>query len=419
MAKVINLRVENILGISQAQATPNGQSLVIGGRNGQGKSSFQQAMKMALGGKEFVPSKPVKNGAESGSALIELDNGWTVEFTVLPDRKTKLTIRQDNGMKSDSVSLLKNLFGDMSFDPGEFMALSDREKVDTLQRLCGLDFTAIDAWREEAYSIRTTINRQKKQAEAKLATMPRHDDAPSEPLDPSEVMREYEAARAIAFQKSGSQSELDRLKQLADKNHQRIADLEAQIDSFRAEIEEADAKSGELEKTIAAFVVPDIEAARQKITDLKTINANVAVNQAHAAAAQVAELAAESDRLTDQIQNCDTYKAKLLADAALPLPVLGFGVDGLTYNDIPFDQLSESEQWDVATAIAFKKNPNSIVFLSRSGGLDRQTRAAIIHRAATLNCQFFMEVVDDSEDVQILIDHGTVAEDRTTAATPD
>ena len=63
MAKVINLRVENILGLAKAAASPNGRSVSIGGENGQGKSSLQQALKMILGGKDFVPPEPVRRGA--------------------------------------------------------------------------------------------------------------------------------------------------------------------------------------------------------------------------------------------------------------------------------------------------------------------------------------------------------------------
>jgi len=421
VAKVINLRVENILVITQAEASPNGESLVIGGKNGQGKSSFQTALKMALAGKEYVPAKQVHEGAESGSALITLDNGWTVEFTVLPDRKTRLVVRQENGMKSDSVNLLKSLFGDLSFDPGDFMALSDRDKVETLMRLCKLDFHSIDAERAEAYSIRTGVNRNAKQTELKLANMPHHADAPAEPLDPAELMTELAKIQDLARDVQNDRTKLETGKG-------QITDLEYQIGDIRSKIKNLqelhDRKEASLEiakkehETLSAKLnnveLPDPAPIKAQIADLKTINAKVDANKKRdAVKEELTGLVKESATLTKFIEQCDARKKQMLAEANLPLDELGFSDDGLTFRGIPFDQISESQQWDVATAIAFRKNPNSVVFMSRSGGLDRETRSKIIQRAAALGCQLFLEVVDDSEDVQILIDRGTVAEDRT------
>ena len=406
MAKVINLRVENILGITQAEASPNGQSIVIGGKNGQGKSSFQAALKMALAGKEYVPIKPVHDGAESGSALITLDNGWTVEFTVLPDRKTRLTIRQENGIKSDSVNLLKSLFGDLSFDPGDFMALSDREKVEMLMHLCNLDFHSIDAERAEAYLIRTGVNRNAKQTELKLANMPHHADAPTEPLDPAELMAELAKMQDLACDVQNDKTKLETSKV-------KITDLQLQILDIRSEIKKLqqlhDKKEASLEivkteyETLSAKLNnvkrPDPAPIKAQIADLKTINAKVEANKNRDAVKQeLTGLVKETATLTQFIQACDARKKQMLAEAKLPLDDLGFSDNGLTFKGIPFEQISESQQWDVATAIAFRKNPNSVVFMSRSGGLDRETRSKIIGRAAALGCQLFLEVVDDSEE---------------------
>jgi hypothetical protein len=44
--------------------------------------------------------------------------------------------------------------------------------------------------------------------------------------------------------------------------------------------------------------------------------------------------------------------------------------------------------------------------------MDKRTRARVIERARTLGVQAFIEVVDDSEDVQILIERGEVKENR-------
>lgn len=422
MAKVINLRVENILGLKGAEAELNGESAVIGGMNGQGKSSLQRALKMALGGKEFVPAEPVHKGADKGQVFTVLDNGYEVEFSVTKDRKTKLTIRhaENPAFKSDSVTLLKSLFGDLSFDPGDCMAKGPKELAESLMRLAGLDFTELNRKRAELFEERTGVGRDEKRLAGQVSGLAFHKDAPAEEVSVEHLAGQLQEAQDAAREKERLLGEAKRHRESLDRRKERAKLIMEQIRKLQAELAECDdaiakhrADGEDAQVRGEAVVVPDVEGIQKLIAEADGTNRKVRENaqrakvqaEHKAAADRYAELTADIDRL-------DAEKREKLAVAKLPIEGLSFDETGVRFNEVPLADCSESERWEIATAIAFALNPGSIVFMSQSGGLDKRTRARVLERASQLGVQLLLEVVDDAEDVQILIERGEVVENR-------
>ena len=63
--KITALEVENVKRVRTVAMTIEGNALtVIGGNNGQGKTSILDAITWTLGGDRFRPSNPVRDGAE-------------------------------------------------------------------------------------------------------------------------------------------------------------------------------------------------------------------------------------------------------------------------------------------------------------------------------------------------------------------
>lgn len=422
MAKVINLRVENILGISEAEASPNGESFVIGGKNGQGKSSVQKALKMALGGKDFVPAEPTHNGAKKGSVVLELDNGYRVAFAVTSDRKTKLSVTHatNPAFKSDSVTLLKSLFGEMSFDPGEWVRLDNKARLETLLRLAGIDLTELNQRRAVKYEERTTIGRDVKRLEGQLSGLNRHDDAPGKEEDAGELLREIsEAQRAVDAndkQLKDAVKEAERAKELTEDLQKLDAEIEA-LQAKRKQLEHkrddtADASKRLLEEA-KQFEAPDLDGLKARLNGIEDTNRKVRENQQFDKVKTELDEAAESyESLTRAIDSIDEEKRELLTNAKLPVDGLSVDEDAIRFNGVLLSQVSESQTYEVATGIAFALNPQSIVFMSQSGGMDIETRRRVLDKAKSLGVQLAMEVVDDAEDVQIVIEHGKIAENR-------
>ena len=57
MTKILKLQAENIKRLKAIEITPEGHVMVVGGKNGQGKSSTLDAIWYALGGAGALPCR--------------------------------------------------------------------------------------------------------------------------------------------------------------------------------------------------------------------------------------------------------------------------------------------------------------------------------------------------------------------------
>ena len=81
MIKINELQLENVKRIKAVKLEPAQSGLtVIGGKNGQGKTSVIDSIAWALGGDKYRPSQPQRDGSVIPPILhIELSNGLIVE----------------------------------------------------------------------------------------------------------------------------------------------------------------------------------------------------------------------------------------------------------------------------------------------------------------------------------------------------
>ena len=79
--KITALEAENVKRVKAVALEPAPDGLtVIGGRNGQGKTTVLDAIAWALGGERYRPSEPHRDGSVLDPRLrVELSNGLVVE----------------------------------------------------------------------------------------------------------------------------------------------------------------------------------------------------------------------------------------------------------------------------------------------------------------------------------------------------
>jgi DNA repair exonuclease SbcCD ATPase subunit len=346
MAKLINLRVTSILGIRHADLDLGGESVIIGGKNGSGKSSLQQAAKMALGGKDWMPERPVTDGEKKGKVEADVTHAtdaYRIEATVTADRKLRLKITKpgEPDWFSDSVTLLKDMFGALSFDPGEWLYSDAHAKLVTLQQLAGIDFSAVNEKRAQVFEARTVIGRNVRRLDGQLAGLPFDKTAPANEQNAAEVALELGGAREAIAKHKATLNEAAALRRQADGATAEAHALLQEIERLTARREEALDKAEKLYEKAAAkakngdkFTRPDVESLEKRLASIDAVNAAVRGNERHTAVwNELANAKAEQERLTDELQKIDEGKAVALGAAKLPVEGLGFDEQTILYND--------------------------------------------------------------------------------------
>lgn len=431
--KIIELRAENVKRLSAVQVTPEGSLVVVGGKNGAGKSSLLDSIVYALSGAASLPGKPVRKGQEHAEIELTLDSEppIVVRRRIRDDGKTDLEIKQldANGKATAKVTspqkLLDSLCGTVAFDPLAFTRLKRQEQADMLRKLVGVDVADLDAEEKRLFEERTNVNRDVKRIEAQIDGMPLHKDVPESELSSADIIAEIEAAqnanasivessRAIEElqrRRDGISSRIGTISAEIDECERRIAELEEQRDVLAGDLNHADDKL-HMDKTINASLVPaPLDPLKEKLASVETTNAKIRQNAERAKLVEVNIAADEqSQDLSRRIEELRQERLNRLAEAKWPVDGLAFGDAGVTFNSLPFDQCSSAEQLRISTAIGLAQNPKLRVLLIRDGSLlDEDNLAAVAELAAAHDAQVWIERVGKGEECSVIIEDGSVA----------
>ncbi len=431
--RIVSLAAENIKRLKAVSIEPDGNLVVVGGRNAQGKSSVLDAIAMAIGGKDLVPEKPVRTGAEK--AFTEVDLGaYTVRRTLTAGGGTSLAVKAKDGSPIKSPqALLDSLVGALAFDPLAFARAKAKEQEEILRRIVRLDTSDLDAERQRLFDERTVINRTLKGLEAQVAGVQLVDGVPDAEVSIVDLVAQSEAAD-VAF------AEADRLKKAFDevtakwkagrerveKIDGQILELEAQIEALRQEKAALMDRGADLRPQVvtakdaynaAVAALPDRPAIRRQMLDAEQVNAAVRENaRVRALQAELDGAKLETARLSDAIDAIDQQKRERIAGAPYPVPGLQFDESGgILFNGEPFAQASSAERLRVSVAIGMALSPTLRVMLVREGGndLDSDGLRLLAELAAQHDAQVWLErVAESKEGVTVLIEDGEVADVR-------
>lgn len=413
--KIVQLRAENVKRLQAVEITPDGNLVVVSGKNGAGKSSVLDSIWYALGGKEALKGvrKPIRDGEKRAEVSLDLGDlrvtrSWTA------DDKTYLRVEAQDGKKfSSPQQVLDNIIGRFSFDPLAFVRQAEKEQVATLLDMLNLpvDIPAMDQRRAEVYDHRTEVGRVVVKLEGQLAGMPEPpDDLPASESSGTEVMEAYRAALEV--------------EHANDQVMQRWAEVEGLIDDTRAEIETIKQQLLDKGAELAALIEeqesllvrvsnltdPNPSQYKERLAELELVNAQVReARQREAVAAELRVNQAAYHALTHEIDEVDAEKKRVLEAAAMPIDGLGFDDGGVTYQGLPLKQAATSEQLRVGLAIAMALNPTlRVVRISDGSLLDEGGMQLVSEMAAAGDMQVWLERVDSSGGVGVVIEDGHV-----------
>lgn len=181
--RLLELAVQNVMKIKFAHIKPKGNVIVVGGRNGQGKSSLLQSIGFLLCGGELIPTDVIRAGQKTA----------TIQGQVGPFKITRYFTRKeaDEGRNNDCYiskikvegkmgeeyprrqELLAMLLDQLSFDPMAFMRMEPKEQFAVLRKMSKftVDLEALDAAQQADYEARREARYAAEATTARLKAM--------------------------------------------------------------------------------------------------------------------------------------------------------------------------------------------------------------------------------------------------------
>lgn len=366
--KISSLEIENVKRVKAVRLEPTANGLtVIGGRNGQGKTSVLDAIAWALGGDRFRPSAAQREGSVIPPHLtVRLSNG------IIAERKGKnsnLKVLDPSGNKSGQA-LLDSFISAFALNLPKFMNANNKEKADTLLRVIGVgdELYRLENEEERKYNERRAVGQIADQKKKYAKEMTEYPDAPDELVSAADLIRRQQEILA-------RNGENQRLRQQKDALEERANDLSNQISRLNSELTKVIYQLEQARKTVAELHDESTAELERSIAEIDEINRRVRANlDKEKAESDAAMFSEQYDALSREIESIRKQKYDLLHNANLPLEGLSVEDGELTYRGHKWDSMSGSEQLRVATAIIRKLNPDcGFVLMDKLEQMDVET----------------------------------------------
>lgn len=415
--KINRLEAENVKRIRAVKVEPTASGLtVIGGRNGQGKTSVLDAIAWALGGDRYRPSEAKNHASVIPPTLhMVLSNGLIVERK---GKNSDLKVTDPNGQKAGQ-QLLNEFVEQLALDLPKFMEASSREKANILLQIIGVGdrLAFLEKEEKELYQERLYIGRTAEQKEKFAKEQMYYPDAPKELVSASELIRQQQD---ILARNGENQRKRQAAESLAIKIRNRQIDIESKEAQVKRIQEYLDVQYQELQqekldyenalKTAEQLQDESTAELEASISGIEEMNRKVRANLDKEKAEEDALTYRDQyNALTKKIEDVRKSKTDLLASAELPLPELSVRDGELIYKGQKWDNMSGSERLIVSTAIVRKLNPKcGFVLLDKLEQLDLETLKEFGRWLEKEGLQAIATRVSTGDECSIIIEDGYV-----------
>lgn len=430
-SKIIRLAAKAVQRLIAVEIKPDGNLVQIKGMNEAGKSSVLDSIQMALAGAGAIPAMPVHRGEER--AVIEVDlEDLRIRRTIEPNGNTTLTVKNKEGTKLASPqAILDSLMGKIGFDPLSFVRQKEEERYETLRKLAGLDFKAIDGQIDAIYQSRTQIGRDIKSLEGQLSGMPKHEGVAEEETPTTQIVSEWRQAEAKNKNNSESRLAVSNLKISAEaiktgietakrkvgEIEEQIKKLQATLEAQRSEIQVSESKYqealkqvAEQENRVADLKDENLTVFQERIQTADETNSKIRQNKRRKEVSDnLAKKRQEYDSATFQLETLEADKKRMISKAKLPVPGLSFEAGRVLFDGIPFSQLSDAKKLRISVSVGIALNPKVRVILIRNGSsLDSNNLKLLAEMAIESDAQIWLEMVGTDGEATVVIEDGMV-----------
>ena len=420
--KINKLEIENVKRVKAVKFEPTANGItVIGGDNGQGKTSVLDSIAWALGGNKFRPSQPVREGSVIPPNLhIVMSNGLVVERK---GKNSDLKVIDPDGNKAGQ-QLLDSFVEELALNLPKFMQQSNKEKANTLLQIIGVgeQLVALEKEEQDAYNRRHAIGQIADQKEKFAKEQEYYPDAPKEIVSASDLIKQQQEILARNGENQKKRENLASIQKLHEEAVNRVEMLKRELSNAENELAKVIGDLATASKSAKNLIDESTEELEKSITEVDEINRKVRANLDKDKAEEDARgYREEYDELTTEITEIRKRKTALLDNADLPLEGLSVEDGDLIYNGFKWDNMSGSEQLKVATAIVRKLNPNcGFVLIDKLEQMDVTTLNAFGEWLESEGLQAIATRVSTGDECSIIIEDGYVkSQEPTVENAPD
>ena len=391
--QILSVRTENTMMIELIEFEPKKGMTIIGGENGQGKSSELKSIEWCLFGiSKRAWADPVRTGADESKTTIVLGEDGKPMFIVTkiiyPGKKaSKLIVSTPEGATFNSAqTMLDKITGGRCIDPLKFFLMKANEQTETAANFAGIDLTKLNQAYDLAYEGRKPLNARVKDLEAQFKATVFHDEVVfvdvadlsvklQEANESQEGSREADTAHINAIERG---NEMDRHLAAREKE---LKTLKATIAKQKAQRKEHSVTVSNLKQSLLvcedalidpAPIMTELEGAQEN-------NALVSENDQRAKLeTSLKEAKEKASKADDEVKECAAKRTKIISAAHFPLEGMGFDENGLTWQGHPFKQAGGADQLRVSTKMGFALGKGlKCSFIHDGSNLDDKSLALI------------------------------------------
>nr|DAW78810.1 MAG TPA: STRUCTURAL MAINTENANCE OF CHROMOSOMES PROTEIN [Caudoviricetes sp.] len=408
--KINKLEIENVKRVKAVKMEPTANGLtIIGGNNGQGKTSVLDSIAWALGGNKFKPSQAQREGSAIPPNLhIVMSNGLIVERK---GKNSDLKVIDPDGNKAGQ-NLLDSFIDELALNLPKFMQQSSREKASTLLQIIGVgeQLVLLEKEEQDTYNRRHAIGQIADQKEKFAKEQEYYPDAPKDLVSASDLIKEQQEILARNGENQRKRENLASIQRMHEKASSDVERLKLELSEAETKLANAIQDLVIANKSVENLVDESTAELEKSITEIDAINRKVRANLDKDKAEEDARgYRAEYEELTEALTDVRKRKAALLESADLPLAGLSVEDGELIYNGFKWDNMSGSDQLKVATAIVRKLNSNcGFVLLDKLEQMDQESLKEFGDWLEAEGLQAIATRVSTGEECSIIIEDGYV-----------
>lgn len=375
MVTINKLEIENVKRVKAVKLEPSATGLtIVGGNNNQGKTSVLDAIAWALGGNKYKPSQAQREGSTIQPSLkITLSNGLIVERS---GKNSTLKVIDPSGNKAGQ-NLLDSFVEELAINLPKFMEQTSKEKAKTLLQIIGVgpQLAELEMQEKAKYDERHAIGVIADQKEKFAKEQPYYPDAPKELVSIAELIQQQQEILA----KNGENArKRQNLAKIENDYQMAVADAQRLESMLKEAQEKQQALAQDLDiarKDTQDLIDESTQEIEDNIANIEQINLKVRANFDKDKAEEDAKGYREQYKELDNvIADIRKQKTDLLTNADLPLPGLSVYDGELLYLGQRWDNMSGSQQLQVATAIVRKLKPEcGFVLIDKLEQMDQLT----------------------------------------------